>query len=90
MTFWIHSTRHHSFYPEKGYELLLCTFYILASRNIDTTNIFQFLVIFVQNRTMLPQNITSLNNLACQSVIYSYIKSRTTHMQNFTPFYPNL
>ena len=88
MTFWIYSTRHHSFYLEKGYELLLYTFYILASRNIDTTNIFQFLVIFVQNRTMLPQNITSLTNLACQSVI-SYIKLRTTHMQNFTPFYPN-
>ena len=89
MTFWIYSIRHHSFYLEKGYELLLYAFYILASRNIDTTNIFQFLVVFVQNRTMLPQNITPLTNLACQSVIY-YIELRTTHMQNFTPLYPNL
>ena len=88
-TFWIYSTRHHSFYLEKGYELLLYTFYTLASRNIDTTNIFQFLVIFVQNSTMLPQNITPLTNLACQSDM-SYIKLRTTHMQSFTPFYPNL
>ena len=91
MTFWIYSTRHRSFYLEKGYELLLYTFDTLASRNIDTTNIFQFLVIFVQNWTTLPQTITSLTNLACQSVI-SYITSklRTTHMQKFTPFYTNL
>ena len=89
MKFWIESTRYHSFNLEKGYELLLYTFYTLESRNIETTNIFQFLVIFVQNWTMLPQNITSLTNLACQSVI-SYIKLRTTHMPNFTQFYHNL
>ena len=29
---------------------------VKASTNIDTNNIFQFLTIFVQNLTILPQN----------------------------------
>ena len=62
------------------------TFYSIASRNIDTTNISKFLAIFAQNLTILPQNITfyDLFSLAIYAIVYIILW--TNRLQNSIPF----
>ena len=43
-------------------------FYAISSPNIDTDNIFQFIVIFAQNLTILPQNSKVLTYTALKPI----------------------
>ena len=60
--------------------------FTIASRNIDTTNISQFLAIFAQNVTILPQNKTfyDLFSLAIYTIVCIILWSN--RLQNCTPF----
>ena len=62
--------------------------YTIWSLNINSTNIFQFLEIFVKKMDYFALKCLILDILSLASLLISFIRLYTTLVQIFTPFDP--